>query len=86
MATLTEQLDALIAEHQLCSITLCRITREDGSCFWAIDVQSEFADGGRAIGSSGYEHTDPASGLREAINDLNARRLPEASVPELEVA
>lgn len=79
--TLTQQLDALIAEHDLSSITLTRLKLSDGRSIWGINAQ-----GNHMIGSGDRYRDDPAKGLSAAIEDLNAKRRTEVVVPMLEAA
>jgi len=81
MSALTEQLDALLAEHGLSSITLTRIARANGDgCFWSINAQ----DNGQ-IGGNGLRGGDnPAAEIAVAIEELNAKRHAPVVVPELE--
>lgn len=86
-ATLTDQLDALIAEHGLASIGIGRIARSDRSGnFWSINVQAEMPNGERAIGTNKLEGDAPGEALAVAIDALNAKRFAGAVVPELEAA
>jgi hypothetical protein len=85
MATLTEQLDALIAEHGLACITISRFPRAYGSGFWSVNAQAETPTG-REIGSNSLNGETPSECLAAAINDLNAKRVRAVSVPELEAA
>lgn len=83
---LTEQLDALIAEHGLASITINRLANSynPGDCFWSVNAQAVMPDGTREIGTADHD-TDPAGALADAIGRLNAKRVKAVSVPVLEV-
>lgn len=83
MASLTEQLDALIAEHGLASICISRLANPGGGTFWHISAQAEAANGSREIGTSGFGTTDPAKGVADAINELNIKRIAPVAVVEL---
>ena len=81
--TLEQQLDALIAEHGLSSITLTRIVVGDRR-IWSINAQ-----GGGQIGADTDDCPRPATareGLAAAIASLNAKRAAPVLVPELAVA
>lgn len=82
MSTLAEQLDSLIAEHRLSSITLTRILNDDGRCFWAVYVQGD--------GFCGSNGNNPEEGAKDALASaivvLNEKRTPPVVVPELEQA
>jgi len=79
--TLTEQLDALIAEHRLSSITITRHVGSSGyGAFWGINAQ-----GDGEIGSNSTNRPEsPSEGVAEAINELNAKRTAAVVAPELE--
>lgn len=83
MASLTEQLDALIAKHDLSSITITRLTREDGTGFWSVNAQAEADSGERFIGGADYKIADVGAALAAAINDLNVHRITPAEVGDL---
>ena len=81
--TLEQQLDALIAEYGLSSITLTRIVVGDRR-IWSITAQ-----GGGQIGADiddGPRPETAADGLTAAIASLNAKRAAPVLVPELAVA
>ena len=78
MATLTEQLDALIAEHRLSSITVSRIAGENGA-HWAIYAQGD----GHCASNPNGRNISPADALTDAITALNALRNPAVVVPDL---
>lgn len=79
--TLEEQLDALIAEHGLSSISLTRIVCGDRN-FWGVNAQ-----GNGFCGSNGHDRGEtPGEGLARAIEDLNTLRIMPVVVPELELA
>lgn len=82
---LTEQLDALMAEHGLSAITITRCASPGHGNFWGIN-----AHGDNQCGSStsydGKRPATPGEGLAIAIEDLNARRRPAVVVPELACA
>ena len=83
MASLTEQLDALIAKHDLSSITITRLSRRDGTGFWSINAQCKLANDQREIGSSDHETADVGAALAEAIDALNLKRITPAEVLDL---
>jgi len=83
MASLTEQLDALIAKHDLASITLTRLTHPNGGTFWSVAAQSVKADGTREIGTCGHNHPKVGDALAAAIDALNAKRIAPAEVVDL---
>ena len=76
--TLEQQLDALIAEGGLESITLTRLARGDGTGFWAVYVQGDNATGSHCGGEK-----SSSEALTAALADLNAKRARPVFVPEL---
>lgn len=80
--TLEQQLDALIAQHGLTSITISRMSNRHGQ-FWGINAQG---DGliGTDVDDQGRRSASATDGLTRAIADLNAQRTPPVIVPELE--
>ena len=81
MATLAEQLDALVAEHRLSSLTITRINKERGPS-WAV-----YAQGDGLCASNGYERDKSVEcHIRDAIDSLNALRAKPIVVPELAAA
>ncbi len=80
--SLEQQLDALIAEHRLSSISITRIARSDGSgVFWAISAQGD----GHCAGTD-YDIATAEAALTQAIERLNALRSASVVVPVLEMA
>jgi hypothetical protein len=80
--TLTEQLDALLAEHGLTAITISRSAIEHGN-FWSINAHRDGVCGANGLHN---RHESPAKGIELAIEDLNARCKPAIVVPELALA
>jgi hypothetical protein len=81
-ATLTKQLDALLAEHNLTAITISRSAIDHGN-FWSINAHRDGVCGANGLHN---RHESPAKGIALAIEDLNARCNVAIVVPELECA
>jgi hypothetical protein len=80
--TLTEQLDALMAEHGLSAITLSRSAMDHGN-FWSINAHRDGVCGANGLHN---RFESPAKGIELAIEDLNTRCKPAIVVPELACA
>ena len=80
--TLEQQLDALIAEHGLHSLSIGRVRRADGSAYW---IGSAHAKPGYC--SLATNDAPTASGtIAHLISGIHAQRTPAVVVPELEFA
>lgn len=77
--TLEQQLDALIAEHRLSSISFARISMDDGTRFWSVCVGGGSTSGSNRGACDGTVEAE----LKAALDDLNARRTRPVVVPEL---
>ena len=78
MASLEQQLDALIAEHRLSSITLSRIASGD-HMFWSVNAQGD----GFCAGNGFNPEESAGEAIRVSIEGLNAKRTAPVVVPEL---
>lgn len=78
--TLEQQLDALIAEQRLSSISLGRNVMNDGTHIWDISAHGDgYCGMNRGLCDGSVE-----AELRAALADLNRKRAPAAPVvPEL---
>jgi hypothetical protein len=85
MMTLEQQLDALIAQHGLSSITLTRIAGT-GYKVWGISAQANGFIGANTDDAGGGRPDTASDGLTMAIGQLNAQRAAPVVVAELEAA
>jgi hypothetical protein len=83
--TLEQQLDALIAQHGLSSITITRLAGSRRS-FWGINAQADGFIGANTDESGGGRPDSAHDGLTMAIAQVNAQRAAPVVVDELEEA
>jgi UDP-N-acetylmuramyl tripeptide synthase len=81
--SLAEQLQALVEQHDLTSLSIDIHRRDDGTVFFA-----SFAHAGDLCGhSSGSENrASPAAAMTASIKALNEKRTTTVSIHELECA
>jgi hypothetical protein len=80
--TLTEQLRALIAEHDLTALSVTAYRRTDGTVYFGAYAHSDVTVGSSM--SLNCDDESPAEVIASAINELNAKRHKPVDVSEME--